>query len=343
MVARKGSAKDRSEKGGNYFAARQEGNEFFPSGCLGLDLILGGGWVERQHINVIGDNSTGKSLLAIEAAENFMRKHGKKARVRYRERERRFNIDYAKALGIDVDKIDFGDPEEPWRTAEDMYEEVDYRCGKAADNDYETLFIVDSLDAISSRAELARKIDEGSYGMEKAKIMSTFFRTLTDPMAEARITMFFISQTRDKIGATFGKKYTRSSGKALDFYCSQIVYLAHIENVWRELRGIKKPVGDHIRAKMDKCSVGLPFRQTDFNIMFGFGIDDLTNCMDLARKMKITDAIYDPVNMSVIKYNRWMAEASKEEYNEELARVRKIVEAEYWQVEQSFLPTRQKY
>jgi recombination protein RecA len=223
MVARKQSSKsqERAEEGGNYFAAAQEGNTFFPSGCKNLDLILGGGWIEHQHINLIGDNSTGKTLLAVEGAINFMKKHGKKARVRYRER--RCNIEYAKAMGLDIDAVDFGDPEEPWRTAEDMYEEMDYRCDKGASNDYETLVIVDSLDAISSRAELARSIDEGSYGMEKAKVLSQFFRRLTDPLAEARITMFFISQTRDKIGATFGKKYTRSGGNALNFYCSQIV------------------------------------------------------------------------------------------------------------------------
>jgi recombination protein RecA len=343
MVARISKSGDRAQEGGNYFAKQQEGVEFFPSGCLNLDLILGGGWAEERHINVIGDNSTGKTLLAIEAATNFMRKYGKKARVRYREREKAFDLSYAKALGMPVDDVDFGDPEEPWRAVEDMYDEIDYRCDKAATNDYHTLFIIDSLDAISSRAELARAIDEGSYGAEKAKMMSQLFRRKTDPMKEARITLWIISQTRDKIGATFGKKYTRSGGNAMDFYCSQIVYLAHVENVWRELGGFKRPVGNHIRARMDKCKVGLPYRQCDFNILFGFGIDDLTACLNWAKAHKIADDIYDHHSVNKSKYSRLVASLDKDEYNKELARVREIVTKRYWEIEKTFLPTRTKY
>jgi hypothetical protein len=92
---------------------------------------------------------------------------------------------------------------------------------------------------------------------------------------------------------------------------------------------------------MDKCSVGLPFRQTDFNILFGFGVDDLSACIDWLKKHKLGDEVYG--DTSVVKYNRKITAADKAEYNEELARVRAIVEQHYWRIEKTFLPTRTKY
>lgn len=343
MVARKQSSKERAGAAGNYFAKQQEGIEFFPSGCKTLDLALGGGWAKDRVGNIIGDNSTGKTLLAIEGATNFMIKY-RNGKVRYREREQAFDETYAEAIGMPVSKVDFGDQseEEPYDTVEDIYDEIDWRCKQG--NDYPQLFVVDSLDAFTSEAEKARKIDEASYAGEKAKKMSELFRRKIGDMKRAQITLHIISQTRDKIGVTFGKKYTRSGGKALDFYASQIVYLAHVENIWKGPQGqaaLRRPVGNHIKAKMDKNKVGLPFRTCDFNILYGFGIDDFRACLDWAKSAGCENEIFG--NMKRQAWINWAEKLEGVEYRKMMSEVHKVVEDRWWEIEKNFLPTRRKY
>src|SRR5262249_54440053 len=122
-------------------------------------------------------------------------------------------------------------------------------------------YILDSLDALSDEAEKARAIDEGTYAMNKAKQMSALFRRLCQEMAQYNCTLAVISQVRDNIGVTFGDAYTRSGGKALDFYCSQIVWLAQTGKIARTVKGIERIVGVDIKAKVKKNKVGLPFRE----------------------------------------------------------------------------------
>lgn len=345
MVARKTSTKDRSQSGGgNYFAKQQAGVDFFSSGSKILDLTLGGGWAFDRVSNIVGDNSTGKTLLAIEGGTNFLmecRKRGWKGRVRYREREHAFDQSYAEAIGMPIGEIDFGDDDTPFDTVEDLYDEIDYRC-EHSDGQTRQLIIVDSLDALTSRAEMERKIDDASYGGEKAKKMSELFRRKIGDMSDAHITLMIISQTRDKIGVTFGKKWTRTGGKALNFYASQILYLAHKNHVFGTVKGIKRPVGDAIVAKMDKNKVGLPFRSAEFDILFGFGIDDMTGCLDWAKENKCDGEIFQGFG-SKLKFENAVAKMDSKEFRQELARVHKIVERNYWEIEKSFLPTRKKY
>jgi recombination protein RecA len=315
MIARKKLEPPSPTKHSQYFA-KDDTVHFFSSGCKVLDLALGGGWAEQRVSNVVGDKSTGKTLLAIEAATNFAIKYPK-GRIRYRETEAAFQPKYAQLLGMPMKQVDFGNG--MINTVEELFNDLS-KCAKGAKQP--ELFIVDSLDALSSTAEAERDIDAGSYGGEKAKKMSELFRRLIRAMSD-RITMMVISQVRDKIGVTFGRKTTRTGGRALDFYSSQVLYLAQVGRVVKTIDKIKRPTGVKVLAKVDKLKVGLPFREAEFNIMFGYGIDDRKACLDWLQEVGAK------------------GEPLKEDDSTDTMHAR--VEKRWLEIENSFLPKHSKY
>src|SRR5205085_2167318 len=162
-------------------------------------------------------------------------------------------------LGMPLDDVDFGhieDQDNPVRTIEDLYEELEYRVAHSKSPE---LMVIDSLDSFSTRAEMARKIDEGSYGTEKAKQMSALFRRINSAMSEKDITMMIISQIRDKIGVLYGRKWGTSGGKALGFYTTQRLVLKETGKVERTHRGIKRTIGIDIEAYVDKNKAGAAY------------------------------------------------------------------------------------
>jgi recombination protein RecA len=299
--------------GGAYFTTPKKHISFIHTGCKTLDLALGGGWAMGRIVNVVGDKATGKTLLAIEAAANFSRQYPK-GHIRYRESEAAFDKPYADALGMPVDRVDFG---QPLATVEDLFEDLEQCCQKAKQPE---LYILDSLDALSDRSEMDREIDQGSYGAGKAKKMSELFRRLVRVMNKSNLTLIIISQVRDKIGVTFGRKTTRTGGRALDFYASQILYIAQRGQIPKTVRGIKRTVGIEVSAKVDKNKIGLAYREAEFSILFGYGIDDEEAC------------------------RRWLTEIKCKVPNKmSLSELRALVEDNWWELETSFLPTRKKY
>ena len=277
-------AGDRASGGGNYFSAAKSNIEFISSGCQTLDLALSGGWAENRISNVVGDKAVGKTLIAIEAAANFAIKYPK-GKIRYRECEAAFDRGYASALGMPLDRVDFG---EPLETVEDLFEDLQKVIAGAKQPE---LYIVDSLDALSDRAEMERSMDEGTYGAAKAKNMSQMFRRSVRAMERSRVTGMIISQVRSKIGISFGRNTTRSGGRALDFYASQVLYLSSGMVDYKTVRGDKRPVGLSVRAKIDKNKVGLGGRETEFQIMFGFGINDVGSSLDWLKKTKLLEEV----------------------------------------------------
>lgn len=251
------------------------------SGSVLLDLVLGGGWKCGRISNVVGDRSSGKTLLAIEALANFSiaAPEGKR---RYLEAESAFDEEYAKQLGFpnDVERN-----EKEVRTVEDFDKDLTEFCGRC-DPSLPNIYVVDSLDALSDEAEMEREIDKGSYGAAKAKKLSELFRRRVGVIEDANVHLMVISQIRDKIGVTFGETKTRSGGRALDFYASQILWLAEIQKVKRTKGGIERAVGIITRAKTKKNKVGLPFRECDLTILFGYGVDDQRSMLDWLKKAK---------------------------------------------------------
>jgi recombination protein RecA len=336
--AAKGTAATRAKGAGNYFVDDEKDVQFIPSGCKLLDLALGGGWADGRIANIVGDKAVGKTLLCIEACANFIRVHPK-GKLFYREAEAAFDKGYAKALGMPVSRIDFGQPLE---TVEDMFEDLQQvlRTLKGPG-----LYIVDSLDALTDRAELKRDLDEGSYGANKAKQLSQLFRRLVRKMERKQLTIIIVSQVRDKIGAMFGRKTTRSGGKALDFYASQVVYLANLGVEYATLHGTKRATGVNVRAKLDKNKVGLPFRECDFTIIFGYGIDDLRAGVAY---LKLTKALQNAGINKGVDPKKYADEYRREhlgttKYKERQRRVNEALVERWAEMERSLMPSHQKY
>lgn len=345
MIARVKSKPER-KGGGNYFSSPKRDLQFIPSGSRLFDLALGGGWAENRIGNVIGDKSTGKTLLMIEAATNFAMKYPK-GKILYREAEAAFDQKYAEALGMPLDRVEFGE-DHPLETVEDMFEDLlDVVKRKAR-----VLYILDSLDALSDRAELARDMDQGTYGAEKAKKMSQLFRRLVGKMAAANVTVLIVSQVRSKIGVSFGPTTSRTGGRALDFYASQVASLSQLGPIKRTVHGIERVTGIDVRAKITKNKVGLPFREAQFEIAFGYGIDDLLACitwLDESGFIKEDFPLGDYIVKAKTPLQR-LKEAARnitklpdDEYWDAVRTVRAAVERRWYEVENSFMPKRRKY
>ena len=326
-----------NEPQGIYFTSPKKDVQFIHSGSPVLDCVLGGGWAVGRLSNIVGDKSTGKTLLAIEAAANFKQDYDEQ--IVYAEAEAAFDKGYAEALGMPVESIDF---KETFLTVEDLFEDWETLLeDKETRNDKSpVLYIVDSLDALSDKAETERDINKGTYGQNKAKQLSEIFRRLNQRMGKVNITPMIISQVRANIGVTFGKKHTRNGGMALDFYASQVLWLSQLGALTKTIKGVERQVGVDIRAKCDKNKVGLPYRKCEFEIIFGFGVEGLRSCVNYLESVKRLDdaGIEDPK-----KYRARLAKADDEEYFSELERLSAIVPQVYESVENEFLPTRSKY
>jgi RecA/RadA recombinase len=237
-----------------------------------------------------------------------------------------------------LDRVDFGS--NTIETVEDLFKDLVKIIASATT---EELVIVDSLDSLSDDAEMQRDMSEGTYGAQKAKNMSQMFRRLVRQLANSKVTLIIVSQVRDKIGAMgYGRKTTRSGGRALDFYASQVVYLAHIEKLTRTIHNIKRATGVHIKAMVDKNKIGLAFRESEFNINFGFGIDDVTACLTWLKEAKYLKDV-DISEKEVKSYHETLMKGSRADYDKELAYLQRAVKKRWYELETSFLPTRKKY
>jgi recombination protein RecA len=306
--------------------------------------VLGGGYPLGRVVNIVGDKAVGKTLLAIEAAANFANTYPK-GHIWYREAEAAFDEHYARRLGLPVGRVDFG-PESlgsSWDTVEDIFEDLE-RCLDAADKSgAEGLYIIDSLDALSTRAELGRKIDEGTYGLEKPKLLGQLLKRLCRRLKRSNVCLIVISQVRDKIGITFGDKHTRSGGKALDFYASQILYLSHRAIINSPtVKGAKRAVGVRVRAKSKKNKIVMPFRECEFVIKFGYGIDDVAASLDWLIENKMLSRVELAAN-EVKDYLVDLEGFEPEARATELKEIREIVVRGWAEVESRFEPKHSKY
>lgn len=326
---------------GAYFISGNDkkGLQFVGSGCSVFDEVLGGGYVLGRMTNIVGDKSSGKTLLAIEACANFNATYPT-GNIQYAETEAAFDQDYAAALGIPIDVVTFS---ENIVTVEDFYRDliamVDKSKGKPG------LYILDSLDALSDEAEQKREIGDGSFGANKAKKLGELFRRLTAKLEQSNIALIIVSQLRDKIGVTFGETKTRSGGKALDFYASQIIWLAEIGKIKKTIEGKERIIGVDVKAKCKKNKVGMAWRECQYPILFGYGIDDLTASVEfllesdpklLEKEVGMTKNGYK-VRISNIRNK------GGDEVRELRAKLTVLVRQEWQRIESMFLPKASKY
>lgn len=321
----------------------------FSTGCTPLDCALGGGWAEDRVVNLVGDKSTGKTLLAIEAAANFVRKHPK-GRVIYAEAEAAFDLAYADSLGLPSKKTKLLQNE--IFTVEEFFASLEEECDAKAGTGPK-LYVLDSLDALSDKAERERGIDEATMAMNKPKQLHALFRRCVQKLRAARMTLIVISQVKENITVSFGEKFTRSGGKALDFFASQIVWLAPKQQIKKTRRGVERTIGVNIGAKVKKNKVGPPFRDADFPVMFSYGVDDLRACsewlLDVSKKRytgKKGPAVAGDLFPSKTDFEAFIKgidSLTQEEYDAELKNFRRVMKEEWASIEEDFAPKRKKY
>ena len=362
MRQKRKSKEEEPKNESNYFASEQL-IKFISSGCQVLDCTLGGGVAESRVLNIVGNKSAGKTLLAIEISANYYIKYGDTADIIYHETEAAFDKPYAEALGMPIEAIDFRGEDDPKNdnTVEYWYEQLDDQLDKMIKSKRKALWITDSLDAMTDRAELGRAIDEGSYGGNKAKKMSELFRRLVVKMGKADLTLVIVSQIRDKIGATYGKKTMRSGGKALDFYASQVIWITEIGKLTKTFRKQKRKYGVRVKVNCEKNKVGLPFRECEYPIIFGYGIDDGQASLDFLTSvdaLEDSDAFcntFDELEAEAKKKKKKgkvdskqvvaaLSRRIKEEGDKEaLEEINKTTKAVWKEIEIGFLPKGKKY
>jgi RecA/RadA recombinase len=276
--------------------------EFFSTGSLPLNLAasnkgVDGGWARARIINLVGDRSSGKTLLALEGCFNawctfpFYKSRlfpkVKEVKVQFNSVEGVMDFPLEAMYGTEFfEAIDW--------TRHGTAEEAGRRVLREMDNQKpgtSIIHVIDSWDALDSeedRAAFEKSIKEdkpieGSYHLGKQAFGSKhFFKAVADRLAYNRLdfTLFIISQTRERIGVTFGEKYYRAGGKALDFYSHQICWLHESRKIPRESDGEKMTVGVDIIGNFKKNKVAPPFRQGKAVIYFNHGVDDYSSMVD---------------------------------------------------------------
>jgi len=314
-------------KEGIYFEP-EDVPSFFPSGCAVLDCVLGGGWAEDRVINLVGDKSTGKTLLATEAAVNFLLKHDD-GEVVYNETEAAFDMGYARAIGLPLDRFEFV---ESCETVEDLFEDL----MAWSDTKVPLFYVCDSLDALSDHSEMGRDLGDSTYGT-KAKQLSQMFRRANRTLANSRMTVMIVSQVRDNIGVTFGERHIRAGGRAMDFYASQILWLSQTKQLKRTVKKVERTVGIRIRAKCKKNKVGVPFRECQFPVTFYYGIDDLQASLDFLVEV---GSITSTESKQAVKRAQAL---SDKKYRRMCRELGMVVSAMWHVVEDRFTTRRSKY
>lgn len=324
----------------SYFAEDKKNYSFVSSGCTLLDCALGGGYPLGRIVNIVGDTSSAKTGLATEAMINFVRAYPEGVAA-YRDTEAAFDQSYAEAMGLDLDTIDFGS-EESLITVESFTRDFDKFLDERVKSKTPGIYVVDSLDALSDEGEMEQDIGKGTYGMAKPKLLSIFFRKTANRIEKSRVLLLVISQVRENIGVSFGEKYKRSGGKALDFYSSIALWLARVKPLKREIGKVERIYGALIRGKCKKNKISLPFREAEFAYIFGYGIEDLGASVEWLKEVgRLKDA--DIVQSQVKEYLREIEALTGKDYNTENTRVRQVVKKVWREIEVSFLPQRSKY
>jgi recombination protein RecA len=254
--------------------AGDEQHEVIPSGSLGLDLALGIGGLPRGRIvEIYGPESSGKTTLALHAIAEAQKRGGTCAFI---DAEHALDPTYARKLGVDVDNLLISQPD----AGEQALEIADTLIRSGAID----ILVVDSVAALVPRAELEGEMGDSHMGLH-ARLMSQALRKITGNISRSNCMLIFLNQIRMKIGVMFGNPETTTGGNALKFYASVRLEIRRIG----QIKDREEVVGNQTRVKVVKNKLAPPFRQVEFDIMYGEGISKVGELLDLGVKAAVVE------------------------------------------------------
>ncbi|MEU5904848.1 recombinase RecA [Micromonospora sp. NPDC047527] len=243
-----------------------------PTGSIALDVALGiGGLPRGRVVEIYGPESSGKTTVALHAVASAQRAGGIAAFI---DAEHALDPEYAKALGVDTDAMLVSQPD----TGEQALEIADMLIRSGAID----IIVIDSVAALVPRAEIEGEMGDSHVGLQ-ARLMSQALRKITGVLSNTGTTAIFINQLREKIGVMFGSPETTTGGRALKFYASVRLDVRRIES----LKDGTDVVGNRTRVKVVKNKVAAPFKQAEFDIMYGKGISREGSLIDVGVEQAI--------------------------------------------------------